>query len=216
MPRFAILLAGPIRPTPELRARVAGCRAIAADRGMTHAAALGLRPELWVGDFDSADPATLARAAAVPREAFPRAKDRTDGEIAIEAAIARGADDLLLVGALGGPRFDHAFAHLVLLMRHAERGLAVAIDDGDQRAAPLLPGGGETRVAAVPGAPFSILRFGAVEGLSIEGARWPLDRVDLPFESILTQSNEATAETVTVRLATGRAVIVVQAGAEPD
>lgn len=214
MSRFTILLAGTIRSTPALRAETGGTRVIAADRGMRHAQPLGLSPELWIGDFDSAGADLQALHRDVPREIFPADKDKTDGELAIETALARGATSLLLVGACGGPRTDHAFMHLVLALGLAERGVAIDLFDGAERAVPLVAGM-TTRIDAVPGAAFSVLRFGDVEGLVIAGAKWPLEGVDLPFASILTQSNEATGP-VEVTIAKGRAVLLVQAQAGPD
>ncbi len=209
MSRFAILLAGPIAPNSELREALAGRRVIAADGGIEHAAALGLFPELWIGDFDSA-PSELPfalRGLSIPRETFPRDKDRTDGELAIDAAKARGGHDLLLVGALGG-RSDHAFSHLVIALREAEAGLTIELFDGIERALPLRPGWQD--VPAAPGAQFSLLKFSDLEGLSIEGARFPLTRVDVPFASILTQSNEATGP-IRIGLEGGRTILLLQA-----
>ncbi|KQT69914.1 MULTISPECIES: thiamine diphosphokinase [unclassified Aureimonas] len=214
MSRFTVLLAGTIRPTPALRDEVAGTRVVAADRGMRHAAPLGLSPELWIGDFDSAGADLQALHPDVPRETFPADKDKTDGELAIRTALARGATSLLLVGACGGPRTDHAFMHLVLAIGLAEEGVSIELFDGAERGVPLVEGR-RTIVDAVPGAAFSILRFSDVEGLSISGAKWPLEGVDLPFSSILTQSNEATGP-VEVTIERGRAVLIVQAEAGPD
>ena len=46
-------------------------------------------------------------------------------ELALEEALARGADAVEVYGALGG-RLDHTVANLQLLASFAERGLAVA------------------------------------------------------------------------------------------
>lgn len=207
MEHFVILLAGRMRPTPALRAAIEGGRVIAADDGIRHAAGLGLAPELWVGDFDSAPQQPPIALAGVRRETFPRDKDKTDGEIAIEAAIALGATRLTLVGALGGPRSDHAFAHFILALRYFHQGLDIALEDGAESALPLSAT--PRRVDLEPGTQFSVLKFSNVRGLTIEGAKWPLDNVDLPFSSILTQSNEA-AGPITVSVAEGDAILLAQ------
>ncbi len=209
MTRFVILLSGPINPTPDLRDAAAGCRCIAADAGIDHAAPLGLTPELWVGDFDST---TRPREAFpnVPVETFPTDKDRTDGEIAVEAAIDRGASALLLVGALRGPRSDHAFSNLILALRYAARGLDVELFDGQERGWPLKVGGPARTFPLAPGAQFSILKFTDLAGLTIRGARYPLDAVEVPFHSILTQSNEALGP-VEVALGAGTAILLAEA-----
>ncbi len=85
---FTILLGGDIVVTERLRRAVAGSRVIAADSGMKHARPLGLQPELWVGDFDSADAFLVQEWPAVPQQPFPAAKGETDGEIAVSEALA--------------------------------------------------------------------------------------------------------------------------------
>lgn len=210
MSRFTILLAGPIRPTPALCAAVAGTRVVAADAGIRHAAPLALAPELWIGDFDS-EPSPAA-GVGVPRETLPRDKDATDGELAVAAAIARGATSLLLVGALGG-RSDHAFSNLVIALREAQAGREVELFDGRERGWPL--GGGPRIYEAEPGAQFSILKFSDLTGLTIRGARFPLAAADIPFASILTQSNEAEGP-VEIALGGGRAILLLQADPAVD
>jgi len=208
MSHFAILLAGRVAATPALSEALRGARVIAADDGIRHARELSLSPELWVGDFDSAPKEPPIALAGLNRAPFPADKDQTDGELAIEAAIARGAKRITLVGALGGPRSDHAFAHLVLMLRYFHAGIEIELNDGIEVAFPLSP---ETRRFEIePGTQFSILKFGAIEGLTIEGAKWPLANIDLPFSSILTQSNEALG-TISVRVGKGDAVLLAQA-----
>ncbi len=208
MERFAILLAGRVRPTPELGAALRDRRVIAADGGMAHAVALDLLPELWVGDFDSAPNGLPEGLAATPRRTVPRDKDETDGELAVRTALELGARDILLVGALGGARSDHAFSNLVLALRHAEDGVRIELFDGVERGLPLGPL--PLRVEARAGQVFSVLLFGRAQGLTIRGARWPLSDADLPFGSTLTQSNEATGPIAAV-LARGRALLLLQA-----
>lgn len=205
MSRFAILLGGELTVTPRLERQLDGARVIAADSGIRHAPALGLVPELWTGDFDSVDDGLRAAHAGVPVEVFPAEKDQTDGEIAIDAALARGADDLLLVGAFGGPRADHAHLHLTAALRLAEAGTACLLTSGNQEGVPLAIG--EARFDYAPGTLFSVIAFSDLEGLSIGGARWPLAGRDVAFGSSLTLSNAVTGELV-VSLAAGRAMLV--------
>lgn len=205
MSRFTILLGGELVRTPRLAAQAAGTRVIAADSGIRHADALGIVPELWLGDFDSVSEAMAATYPDTPRQVFQADKDKTDGELAVEAALERGATSLLLAGAFGGPRADHAHLHLALALRLAKAGIKVIVSSGWQEARPLLPGW--SRFDYDPGTMFSILAFSDLAGLTVTGARWPLDRVTVPFGSSLTISNEVTRE-LAVELSSGRALLL--------
>lgn len=205
MSRFAILLGGDVEPTPRLYEQVADARVIAADSGIIHAAALGLSPQLWIGDFDSSDAAAMAANANVERTVFPSDKDKTDGELAIDAAIARGATALILVGAFGGPRCDHSFLHLTLAMRLAEAGMPVLLTSGVREGWPLPPGGHAFDFGA--GTMFSVLAFSDLAGLTIAGAKWPLRDVAVPFGSSLTLSNMVSGR-LEIALRSGRALLL--------
>lgn len=205
MSRFTILLGGELVRTPLLDSQVAGTRVIAADAGIAHAAALGLSPELWVGDFDSVPRDLPPERAATRRLAFPAEKDRTDGELAVAEALARGATSLVLAGAFGGPRADHAMLHLSLAIRLAEAGTEVLLTSGAQEGVPLLPGRHPFDYAE--GTLFSVLGFGDLSGLSVAGAKWQLDRVDLAFGSSLTISNEVRGH-LEITLQGGRAMLL--------
>ncbi|WP_269931432.1 thiamine diphosphokinase [Aminobacter sp. HY435] len=205
MSRFTILLGGDLLPTPRLDRQVAGSRVIAADSGIRHAGALGLMPELWLGDFDSAPAEVDPAFAAVPREVFPAEKNKTDGELAIAVALERGATSLVLVGAFGGARSDHAFLHLTLALRLAEAGSEVLLTSGHQEGVPLLPG--TASFDYDDGTLFSVLAFSELTGLTEEGAKWLLDGVDVPFGSSLTLSNEVQG-TLRISLGSGRALLL--------
>lgn len=204
---FTILLGGNLTVTDRVHAAVAGSRFIAADSGMRHAAALGVQPELWVGDFDSSDAALIEQFPDVERQPYPPAKNETDGEIATLEAIERGATRLIFLGALGGERSDHALQHLFHAMSLTERGLDILLTTGTEEAVPLLPG--EKRLDLPKGSLFSVIGFSALEGLDIRGARYPLDDFSLPFGSSRTVSNVAEGP-VNFHLKTGRAMILAR------
>lgn len=207
MTRFAILLGGDLVVTPRLSRQLAGARLIAADSGMRHAAALGLTPELWTGDFDSVEEGLRAFHADIPMEIFPPEKDQTDGEIAVEAALKRGATELVLVGAFGGERADHAYLHLAAAVRLAGEGVSCVLTSGVQEGVPLVPG--EVSFDYEDGTLFSVLAFSDLAGLTLSGAKWPLQDRFVPFGSSLTLSNEVRGG-LTVRLSEGRALLVAR------
>ncbi len=206
MSTFTLLLGGEVIQTPRLEAQVAGTRVIAADSGIRHADLLGLMPELWVGDFDSAPADLPPHLAQVPRERFPAEKDSTDGELAVSIALDLGATKLNLVGAFGGARADHAFLHLALALSLAEQETDVLLTSGAQEGIPLLPGQTASFDYA-EGTLFSVLGFSKLTGLTIKGAKWPLNAVEMPFGSSLTISNAVQGK-LEIALGSGRALLL--------
>ncbi|GAB5603450.1 thiamine diphosphokinase [Thermus sp. FJN-A] len=200
MRRFALLLGGPLLVTEALKERLRGYRLLAADSGGRHALALGLSPELWLGDFDSSPP-WLQEALPAPKEVLPREKDLTDGEALIRKALELGAEEVLLLGALGG-RLDHTLAHLELAFRLVAEGVRVELTDGLTHAFPLLPGSHPFPLAA--GTPFSLLPCPKAT-LGVEGARWNLPPT--PLEATTRTLENQALGPIRVRVAEGRAVL---------
>ena len=204
MTRFAILLGGDLTVTARLRGQIRGARVIAADGGMMHAAALGVVPELWVGDFDSSGSELTLQYRDVPRETFPVEKDATDGAIAVAEAIWRGASEILLLGGLGG-QTDHTAGLLGQSIDIARRGLACLLTSGTEEAWPLVPG--HMRVALEPDTRLSIIAFSDLDGLCLSGVKWPLDNRAVPLGSTLTLSNLALGP-VEITLRTGYGIAI--------
>ena len=103
---------------------------VAADGGARHAAAFGLRVARWVGDGDSIGSAELDALAAsgVSIGRVPAEKDESDAELALVAAVD-GATEIVVLGALGGPRVDHALANVGLLAHPALDGRPACLYD---------------------------------------------------------------------------------------
>src|SRR5512145_2694515 len=117
--RAAIVAAGPLRDRPGLRTRIRRADlVICVDGGLRAARRLGVRPDAAIGDFDSATAPLLAWARRAGAEIIrhPVEKDQTDAELALGFALARGAREVELFGALGG-RVDHLLANVALLLR---------------------------------------------------------------------------------------------------
>lgn len=89
---------------------------IAADGGLRHAQALGLTPDVILGDFDS--------LGYVPADArvYPVEKDDTDTMLAVRQGLALGCRRFLIYGGLEGPRLDHTVANLQTLAFLADHG----------------------------------------------------------------------------------------------
>lgn len=205
MKSYTILLNGDLCVTKRLINQMKDSAVIAADGAMRYARPLGIVPELWVGDFDSADPDLMNQYVDVERRRFPVAKDKTDGELAVDFALQKGARNLVLCGALGGKRTDHALFHLTYAVALKEQGIDV-----------LLTNGGEEGYAIIPGhytfdlpekTVFSIIGLTDLGALSIEGAKWPLDNKDVPFGSSLTVSNEVSGQ-LRLSLCQGKAILL--------
>jgi thiamine pyrophosphokinase len=163
-------------PVPELPA---GDMVIAADGGVDRALALGLHVDLAIGDFDSVTPEGLAtaRAEGARVEPHPSAKDATDLELALDAAIALGPARIVVVGS-GGGRLDHLLGSVLLLAD--ERYAAAEIDAylGDAIVSVIR---GSRMLAGAPGDLLSLLPVhGAAEGVTTEGLEYPLRGEALP------------------------------------
>ena len=202
MSRFVVLLGGDLTVTPRLFRQIAGARFIAADSGMKHASALGVVPELWVGDFDSAGSELLLDYADVRRQVYPAEIDATDGEIAVQEALKLGATEIIMLGGFGG-QADHATAHLGLALRLARAHTRCFISSGVEEAYPLVAGSHEFDLAA--GSRFSIVPWSDVLGFTLAGVKWPLTNVKLALGSSFTMSNVALGR-VTLSFVSGIAI----------
>jgi thiamine pyrophosphokinase len=174
------------------------------------------RLDLIVGDGDSLGEADLARFAAsgIPIERSPVAKDESDTELAVRAAIDRGATDIVIVGALGG-RLDHGIANLSLLAAPWLAGRTCVVLDAVSRTT-LLTGPAVRDFAGRTNDVVSLLPLGdGVDGVTTTGLAYPLADEPLPFGPARGLSNVRTAPDARVALRRGR-LLVVEAPARLD
>jgi thiamine pyrophosphokinase len=174
---------------------------IGADGGTAHCVALGLTPNVVVGDLDSIDPVLVARltTAGVIFERHAPAKDQTDLELAVERALRDGATEIILLGATGG-RLDQTLANLLIL---AQRPWPAQIKLVDERqVAQLLRGPGQIVLDAPIGATVSAIPLSpTVRGIVYSGLLYPLQDATLTLGSTRGVSNvvEHTPAAIAVR-----------------
>jgi thiamine pyrophosphokinase len=189
---------------------------VAADGGLGAVEGLGLAPTVVVGDLDSADPGRLAAAEArgVRVLRTTRDKDESDTELAVLEAVRLGASRLTVLGALGGPRVDHALANVWLLALDALAGVDAALLDDRVRitllAAPGPDGGPVERALPGPtGAIVSLLPFGGdVAGVTTRDLRYPLRDEALVPGPARGLSNVRTGDAAAVTIRAGRLLIL--------
>lgn len=92
---------------------------ICADVGLKTAERFGVRPSVVIGDFDSYPDGRLYNGEKV---VLPVEKDDTDAHYAVRYALDRGADEIVIVGGIGGAREDHTFANIATLRYIYSRG----------------------------------------------------------------------------------------------
>jgi thiamine pyrophosphokinase len=203
-----ILAGGGLQVTKRVTGRLEGVTlVVAADGGARHATALGVNVDLWVGDFDSSQ-GLEQTFIDVPRQTHPTEKNQVDTELALLEARSRGATEALVVGAFGG-RFDHALTIATLAVRSTLAGFPVDLESGSEAGWSLVPGRMLT-LNLEPGTTFSVIALSPIaSGLSVLGAKWPLERADLPFGLGWGVSNVAL-EPVRFSLEAGLALIVAQ------
>jgi thiamine pyrophosphokinase len=193
---------------------------VAADGGADGAAAVGLAVDILVGDLDSIDADRLAtlRALGVTVEAWPRDKDASDTELALRSALRHGPRRIVVLGAEGGARLDHALANVALLGLAELRGRDVTILDAASRTR-LVAGPADAELVGRVGDLVSLLPAGTdVDGIRTQGLAYPLDGETLHVGSSRGLSNVRTAATAHIHVEAGRLLVievVAQAEARP-
>lgn len=173
---------------------------ICADGGLLHAERLGVTPDIAIGDFDSAPRPENVRVLE-----FPSRKDQTDGELAVDYALSRGFDEIILL-AMSGTRLDHTLTNIMLLSR-SER--ACLINENNEvrivRSALELSGCKGRTLSIIP-------VFGDLEGITTSGLEYPLNNETLYFGTGRGNSNVVTDDECSITVTRGMGAVIINNG----
>ncbi len=181
---------------------------IAADSGYRNALALGESPAILLGDFDSLGDCSISEK--VLQMQVPAEKDFTDTQLAVDTALRKGAEEIVIIGGLSG-RLDHTLSNLAILEDLYDKGIPCVITDGYNRirmirsTSTLIPKSGFRYV--------SLLTLSEkAKGVSIEGCKYPLKNAVLSRNFQFAVSNEIVENCALISVKKGTLYIVESIG----
>lgn len=181
---------------------------IAVDGGLAHLRAASLPVDIFVGDADSTATERLT-ALDLPDDRcwiLPRDKDASDLEHALERVATLDVAEVDVFGISGG-RSDHMLLNWQLPVRR-EWPFRLTLHDATIVAVTVRRGQPLERRVAV-GTTFSVIALESASGLSIHGARWSLDQVEIEPGQTLGLSNRVVEPVLRVSLVTGVVLVCI-------
>ena len=178
---------------------------IACDGGLWWFSELGMEPDCIVGDLDSISGSVLVMFDRVPVLRFSAQKEETDLELAVAHACDQGAEDILILGGLGG-RFDHQLGNTHVLAQAVRRGITAELRDENTR---VWVVNDHCRLHRRDGTLITLFPLGtSAEGIVTEGLRFPLKDESLHAGYARGVSNEINDESAVVSLKNGMLVVI--------
>ncbi len=180
---------------------------LCADGGTRHALALHVQPSLVIGDMDSAEKTQLQKLQkdGVEVELFPRDKNETDLELALDRAIELKPEQILIAAALGG-RLDQILANITLLADPRLSTFNVRLDDGAEE---VLLCRDQAQVQGRSGDLISLIPWqGAVSDIQTENLKWPLHHETLYPDKTRGISNEMLGDSASISIGSGLLLVV--------
>ena len=166
---------------------------IAADAGLEVLRPLHISPNAVVGDLGRERLLEYQERSGVRADVHQPEKDETDTELALLTAARQGCEAVDILGALGG-RMDHAIGNIQLMYQFFCQGMEVNIYDARNRLY-LLGGHKVFHREEVYGKYISFLPMTeTVEGLTLRGFKYPLQRRTIGLGTSLCISNELKRE----------------------
>lgn len=181
---------------------------IAADGGALYAENMGILPHILIGDMDSLGEEKFKYFAQKNVEIikYPKEKDETDTHLALLHAIKLGVQEIVVLAATGS-RIDHTFGNLLLAFHPNFKDINIIFKD-EQQDISLLSNNSE--IEGQNGETFSLILLENITGLSIKGAKYPLNNVQAVFGASLTLSNEFLQEKVRISWDEGEKILLVR------
>lgn len=205
-----IIISGGYPPSKELLMEefTENAFLICADSGANCLYDYNIDPHLILGDFDSIDKKVLnyfkERNCII--DTYPTEKDFTDTEIAVQKALSMRPDEIVLLGCMGS-RVDHLLGNIGMLKICLENGVNAYVKDENNS---IRLFGTSTTLQGYVGQLFSVQPYGdEIVGLTIEGAKYPLNNYNLKIGQSISISNEFATSKVTLNFKSGTLMLIL-------
>ena len=179
---------------------------IAADAGVLNAKLLGVTVDVALGDFDSLGDKLSEIPEKAEKVTVPCEKDETDTQLAVNEALKRGAEEIVIIGGLDG-RLDHTLSNIAILEAMNEMRIPTVIANGQNRVRYIKS---TSTLIAKSGYRYMSLIAAeeTVKGVSVEGCKYPLDNARLTNKFQFAVSNEITGNCALVSVRKGGLYII--------
>ncbi len=178
---------------------------VCADTAYLKAQAEHITPHAVIGDFDHAEhEERLDGMEKVLR--FSSVKDDTDTMLCVKYALNRGADEIVIVGGIGG-RLDHTFANIQTLAFIRKHGASGTVLDGDHAVMTV-----DSRITLTKGGYdyASVFALDPVcRDITLRGFKYEAAHIDLTSDFPLGVSNEITAEQAEITVGEGTLLVIL-------
>jgi len=175
---------------------------IAADGGANICKALGITPDMIIGDLDSVKPSTL-RYFKNAEVLHVRRQDNTDLEKVLDELLRRGIVNVDILAATG-KRLDFTLGNLSVIWNYARR-MNISFH-GDSFLA--LPINKRLSMKARRGTTVSLLPFGPCSRITLRGLRYPLTNASMLVGDIGV-SNVVKKSPFSISVKRGRMLLIV-------
>lgn len=199
--RAVIIGNGDISDYEYIRSKINDCDyIICADGGLRHLDGLKISADLAIGDFDSSKVRDDIRCITYPRD-----KDFSDGEIALDYAMEKGFDEIVLIG-MTGSRLDHTLTNILLTAR--DNNISI-IDDKNE----IYSVSSKLALNEKKGRTVSIIPiFGNLTGVTLKGFKYEINNDILFFGSSRGNSNVITDDECEITVKEGIGIVIVNDG----
>lgn len=180
---------------------------VCADGGAAHLKKMGFIPDVLVGDFDSIDTEHLQyyREKKVEIFKYPKEKNMTDTELAVDVAIDRGCRDIVIIGGTG-TRLDHMLSNIFLLKKILDRGVIGRVVNEHNE---IFLTADSVEVVAQEGYSLTLLPLTEkVEGITTKALYYPLRGETIEMGSSRGVSNKFVADKAQISITSGILAVI--------